>query len=153
MFIKIFAITCVMMILCCSATYGFITWLVPQTYSTDLDAALNNNVNELISELNQMTGKECGFLFDEFLLNNDVWLQLFDENNIEIALPSQYNQDFPNTNENNDIVYEGVPSAYRATHSYFFTFKDSETVYKLCVAGNSQPVNQLMNTIGKIAHY
>ena len=111
-----------MMILCCSATYGFITWLVPQTYSTDLDAALNNNVNELISELNQMTGKECGFLFDEFLLNNDVWLQLFDENNIEIALPSQYNQDFPNTNENNDIVYEGVPSAYRATHSYFFTF-------------------------------
>ena len=139
------------MILCCSATYGFITWLVPQTYSTDLDAALNNNVNELISELNQMTGKECGFLFDEFLLNNDVWLQLFDENNIEIALPSQYNQDFPNTNENNDIVYEGVPSAYRATHSYFFTFKDSETVYKLCVAGNSQPVNQLMNTIGKIA--
>ena len=75
------------MIICSSATYGFIAWLVPKTYSTDLDVQLNKNVNILISELERTSGKQSGFLFDEFLLNNDVILQLFDEDNQEIAVP------------------------------------------------------------------
>lgn len=119
LFTKIFAITCSLMIFCSSATYGFIAWIVPKTYSTDLDAELNKNVNILISELEKISGKESGFLFDEFLLNNDVILQLFDEDNREIALPSQYNQFFPSVIDN-DIVYEGDEASYRATHSYLF---------------------------------
>lgn len=150
LFTKIFAITCSLMIFCSSATYGFIAWIVPKTYSTDLDAELNKNVNILISELEKISGKESGFLFDEFLLNNDVILQLFDEDNREIALPSQYNQFFPSVIDN-DIVYEGDEASYRATHSYLFSFDGSEIVYTLCVAGDSKPVNQLMNTIDSIA--
>lgn len=149
LFIKIFAVTCLLMVVCCSATYGFIAWMVPQTYSTDLDAALDKEVNALISKLEYTSGTDSGFLFDEFLLNNTVLLQLYDENGREIALPSQYNNDFPNEADDG-IVFEGPPSMYGATHSYLFRFHDSETVYTLSVAGNAEPVNQLMDTIGNI---
>lgn len=148
LFIKIFAVTCLLMVVCCSATYGFIAWLVPQTYSTDLDAALDKEVNDLISKLECTAGTDSGFLFDEFLLNNTVLLQLYDENGREIALPSQYNHDFPN--EVGDIAFEVALSVYGATHSYLFRFLDSEMVYTLSVAGNAEPVNQLMETIGNI---
>lgn len=149
LFIKIFAVTCLLMVVCCSATYGFIAWLVPQTYSTDLDAALDEEVNALISELERTVGTDSGFLFDEFQLNNTVLLQLYDENGREIALPSQYNHDFPDAVDG-DIVFEVAPSVYGATHSYLFRFRDSEMVYTLSVAGNAEPVNQLMDTIGNI---
>ncbi len=149
LFIKIFAVTCLLMMVCCSATYGFIAWLVPQTYSTDLDAALGKKADAFISELECTAGADSGFLFDEFLLNNTVLLQLYDENGREIALPSQYNHDFPDAVDN-DIVFEGELSAYGATHSYLFRFHDSEMVYTLSVAGNAEPVNQLMDTIGNI---
>lgn len=149
LFVKIFAVTCLLMVVCCTATYGFIAWLVPQTYSTDLDAALDMEVNALISELECTAGAESGFLFDEFLLNNTVLLQLYDENGREIALPSQYNHDFPEA-VRNDIVFEGEPSLYGATYSYLFHFQDSEIVYTLSVAGDAEPVNQLTDTIGSI---
>ncbi|MDE5696655.1 MAG: hypothetical protein K2I96_04465, partial [Lachnospiraceae bacterium] len=149
LFIKIFAVTCLLMVVCCSATYGFIAWLVPQTYSTDLDAALDKEVNALISELECTVGADSGFLFDEFLLNNTVLFQLYDENGREIALPSQYNHDFPDA-ARNDIVFEGEPSLYGAVHSYLFRFQDSEIVYTLSVAGDAEPVNQLTDTIGSI---
>ena len=101
LFVKIFAVTCLLMVVCCAATYGFIAWLVPQTYSTDLDAALDKEANVLISELECTAGAESGVLFDEFLLNNTVLLQLYDETGREIALPSQHNNDFA------DAVHDG----------------------------------------------
>ena len=43
-----------------------------------------------------------------------------------------------------------MPSAYGVTHSYLFRFSDSEMVYTLSVAGDAEPVNRLMDTIGNI---
>lgn len=149
LFINIFAVTCMLMVACCSATYCFIAWLVPESYSTDLDAALDKEVNAFISELEFTAGEESGFLFDEFLLNNDVMLQLYDEDGREIALPSQYDHDFPDA-VSDGIVFEGPPSMYGATHRYLFHFDDSERVYTLSVAGNAEPVNRLQDTIGNI---
>lgn len=149
LFIKIFTVTCLLMMVCCLATYCFIAWLVPQTYSTDLDAALDKDVNAFISELECTAGADSGYLFDEFLLNNDVMLRLYDEARREIALPSQYNHDFPDA-AYDGIVFEGAPSMYGATHSYLFRFHDSGMVYTLSVAGNAEPVDQLMDTIGSI---
>ena len=149
LFIKIFAVTCLLMVISCLATYCFIAWLVPESYSTDLDAALDKEVNAFISELEFTAGEESGILFDEFLLNNDVLLQLYDEGGREIALPSQHNTDFPGA-VRDGIVFEGVPSAYGVTHSYLFRFSDSGMVYTLSVAGDAEPVNRLMDTIGNI---
>ncbi len=96
LFAKIFAITFLLTSICCVLTYTVISWLVPKTYSTTLDASLENTVSSFIAELQTMSPLESGTLFDEFLLNNNgVLLQLSDDDGNAIELPSQGVKEFP----------------------------------------------------------
>lgn len=148
---KIFIITYVLTSLCCWMTYVAISWLVPKTYSTTLDASLDKTVNSFITEIEGVAPLESKRFFDEFLMNNDgVLLQLFDAENNEIELPSQNSFEFPVLVTGGMAIASNDPAAYRATHSYFFTFADSDEVYTLMVAGSAEEVNLLKDTLGGI---
>lgn len=132
-------------------TYIVISWLVPKTYSTTLDASLDIAVNLFLAEVESVTPLESGKLFDEFVLNqNGVLVQLFDSSNHEVELPSQGSSTFPVLITNGVVIESDDPAAYRATHSYIFTFADSGEVYTLAVAGSAQEVNLLIDTLGGI---
>lgn len=132
-------------------TYGVIAWLVPKTYSTTLDTSLDSTVDSFLSEIECLTPLESGKLFDEFVLNqNGVLIQLFDSSNNEIELPSQGSTVFPISVTSGVAIESDDPSAYRATHSYIFTFADSDEVYTLTVAGSAQEVDLLKDTLGGI---
>ena len=94
--IKIFIVTFLLTSLCCMITYGIISWLLPKTYSTSLDAGLDSAVNSLLAQVENRTPIGSGNLFDEFVMNqNGVLIQLFDSSNREIELPSQNSTTFP----------------------------------------------------------
>lgn len=151
LFAKIFIITVLLASLCCMITYGVISWLLPKTYSTTLDASLDSTVNSLIAEVKSTTPLESGKLFDEFILNqNGVLIQLFDSSNKEIELPSQGATTFPVFLTSGVAIESNDPAAYRATHSYIFTFANLDEVYTLTVAGSAQEVNLLKDTLGEI---
>lgn len=136
------------MVICCCITYGFITWFIPKTYRTDLDDGLNENVEQFISELEHRSAKDSKQLFDEFLLNNNVLLQLYNDAGNELALPSQYNNDFfENIPPDGFAIESNNPGAYRAIHKYLFSFADTSMVYTLEVAGDAEAVNQLIDTL------
>ncbi len=129
-------------------TYGVIAWLVPKTYSTTLDTSLDSAVNSFLVEVERVTPLESGKLFDEFVLNqNGVLIQLFDSSNNEIELPSQSSSAFPVFVTSGVAIESDDPAAYRATHSYIFTFADSDEVYTLTVAGSAQEVDLLKDTL------
>ena len=129
-------------------TYGVIAWLVPKTYSTTLDTSLDSAVNSFLVEVERVTPLESGKLFDEFVLNqNGVLIQLFDSSNNEIELPSQSSSVFPVFVTSGVAIESDDPAAYRATHSYIFTFADSDEVYTLTVAGSAQEVDLLKDTL------
>lgn len=151
LFAKIFIVTFLLTSLCCMITYGVIAWLVPKTYSTTLDTSLDSTVDSFLSEIECLTPLESGKLFDEFVLNqNGVLIQLFDSSNNEIELPSQGSTVFPISITSGVAIESDDPSAYRATHSYIFTFADSDEVYTLTVAGSAQEVDLLKDTLGGI---
>ena len=132
-------------------TYGVIAWLVPKTYSTTLDTSLDSAVNSFLEEVERVTPLESGKLFDEFVLNqNGVLIQLFDSSNNEIELPSQSSSAFPVFITSGVAIESDDPAAYRATHSYIFTFADSDEIYTLTVAGSAQEVDLLKDTLGGI---
>ena len=132
-------------------TYGVIAWLVPKTYSTTLDTSLDSAVNSFLAEVECVTPLESGKLFDEFVLNqNGVLIQLFDSSNNEIELPSQSSSVFPVFVTSGVAIESDDPAAYRATHSYIFTFADSDEVYTLTIAGSAQEVDLLKDTLGGI---
>lgn len=151
LFAKIFIVTFLLTSLCCMITYGVIAWLVPKTYSTTLDTSLDSTVDSFLSEIECLTPLESGKLFDEFVLNqNGVLIQLFDSSNSEIELPSQGSTVFPISVTSGVAIESDDPTAYRATHSYIFTFADSDEVYTLTVAGSAQEVDLLKDTLGGI---
>ena len=151
LFAKIFAITFLLTSICCVLTYTVISWLVPKTYSTTLDASLENTVTSFITELEAMSPLESGKLFDEFLLNNNgVLLQLFDTAGNELELPSQGSTEFPRLLTGGIATENADPAAYRATHSYLFSFTGSDTVYTLTVAGSAHEVDLLKDTLASV---
>lgn len=132
-------------------TYGVISWLLPKTYSTTLDASLDSAVNSLLAEVENRTPIESGNLFDEFVMNqNGVLVQLFNSSNREIKLPSQNSTTFPVFVTSGIAIETDDPAAYRATHNYIFTFADTSDVYTLAVAGSAQEVNLLKDTLGGV---
>lgn len=151
LFAKIFIITFFLTSLCCMITYGVISWLVPKTYSTTLDASLDDTVNAFLTKVEHVTPLESGKLFDEFILNqNGVLIQLFDSSNHEIELPSQSSSTFPVLITSGVATESDDAAAYRATHSYIFRFADSDEAYTLTVAGSAQEVDLLKETLGGI---
>lgn len=132
-------------------TYGVIAWLVPKTYSTTLDASLNSAANALLAELRHVTPLESGRLFDEFAINqSNVLIQLLDSHGREIELPSQGSATFPVFVTGGVAIESDDPAAYRATHSYMFTFADSDAVYALSLAGSAQEIDLLKETLCSI---
>lgn len=151
LFAKIFAITFLLTSICCVLTYTVISWLVPKTYSTTLDANLENTVSSFITELQTMSPLESGKLFDEFLLNNNgVLLQLSDDDGNAIELPSQGAKEFPHFLDGGIATENTDPAAYRATHSYLFSFAGLDTFYTLTVAGSAHEVDLLRNTLANV---
>lgn len=151
LFTKIFIVTFLLTCLCCMITYGVISWLIPKTYSTTLDASLDNAVHSLLTEVENLTPVESGNLFDEFMMNqNGVLVQLFDSSNREIELPSQSSTTFPIFITSGIAIETDDPAAYRATHNYIFTFADTGDIYTLAVAGSAQEVNLLKDTLASI---
>lgn len=151
LFAKIFVVTFLLTSICCVLTYTVISWLVPKTYSTTLDANLENTVTSFIAELETMSPLESGKLFDEFLLNNNgVLLQLFDADGNAIELPSQGETEFPRLLAGGTATENSDPAAYRATHSYLFSFAGSNTVYTLMVAGSAHEIELLENTLASV---
>ena len=149
--IKIFIVTFLLTSLCCMITYGIISWLLPKTYTTSLDAGLDSAVNSLLAQVENRTPIESGNLFDEFVMNqNGVLIQLFDSSNREIELPSQNSTTFPVFVTSGIAIETDDSAAYRATHNYIFTFADTNDVYTLAVAGSAQEVNLLKDTLGDV---
>ena len=98
-----------------------------------------------------MSPLESGTLFDEFLLNNNgVLLQLSDDDGNAIELPSQGAKEFPRFLDGGIATENTDPAAYRATHSYLFSFAGSNTVYTLTVAGSAHEVDLLRNTLANV---
>ncbi len=85
---KIFIVTSLLLILYCGLTYGFIAWLMPQTYSTNLDAILDQRAKDLVADLEKTTLDESKGLFDLFVFSNDVVIQLRDSMGQQISIPT-----------------------------------------------------------------
>ncbi len=151
---KIFLITLALLVFCCAVTYGVIAWLVPKTYSNDLDAALDERVQTFLTALAQTSQGDSGILFDQFIQNNDAMLELYDASNRAVALPSQFQRAELAVESSAEAEAAYVGYAYEGyngvTHRYPLTFSDSEKAYTLAVTGSGQPVNQLVRTLGAI---
>lgn len=81
---KIFFITAIMLIMICILTYGFIAWVMPLTYSSNLNSELSEKAEKLVSKLHGTTLSECQPLLDQFARDANANVYITDSNNMTV---------------------------------------------------------------------
>ena len=143
LFAKVFILT-VAVLLCVSfLVYGVLAWYMPQTYSNNLNAALDEQTSDFIYELEHIRMQDSGGLFDQFLQNTTIsMVELYTADGVLVETPS-------NQNSFNDGItgealggasYESAPII---SNSYYFSFADDNSQYILTVYGEASQIEEL----------
>lgn len=143
LFAKVFILT-VAVLLCVSfLVYGVLAWYMPQTYSNNLNAALDEQTSDFIYELEHIRMQDSGGLFDQFLQNTTIsMVELYTADGVLVETPS-------NQNSFNDGItgealggasYESAPII---SNSYYFSFADDNSQYILTIYGEASQIAEL----------
>jgi len=148
---KIFLLTALLLTICCIATYGFISWMIPKTYPNQIDW----DKAELLAY--EAAQELQGTNFDDFsiwaeslreissdLYGNDLELHIFDSNGYELD------------KDDLEIRTGETISDYntsKRTEKYSFSLANRSDKYILFYADNSQAVNQALEALNKTFPY
>lgn len=151
LFAKVFFITAAMLLCVSLLVYGLLAWLMPQTYSSRLNAALDEQSKVFISELEQVAFSESGGLFDQFLSSEEIYsVELYDGDGRQVSLPG--GRAF--YEEERSIVQAVTEGPYASSpvlsNQYYFSFSGSSIRYMLVVYGTAEQVAQLQQSFLRI---
>lgn len=148
---KIFLLTAVLLTVCCVATYAFIAWLIPKTYSSQVDIeGAEMYAYEAAQELRHINIEDypsrVQALQDmaQAQFGKDIELHIFNDAGYEIDLI-----DVLELTDKTISDYE----AEERTQAYSFTFANNTDSYYLYYIDNSQAVNQAMEALGRVLPY
>lgn len=148
---KIFLLTALLLTVCCIATYGFIAWMVPQTYPNQIDLeSAELSAYETSLEFRDDYKEHYHFLTEDYLeifrtlLGNDLELHVFDENGNEVSL-----SDISQHTDKHISDYD----ADKRTQEYHFSFADDSSTYFLVYVDGSQAVNQAIEALESVFPY
>ena len=150
LFAKVFFITAAMLLCVSLLVYGLLAWLMPQTYSDRLSAALDRQVQGFLSELEQVAFSDSGGLFDQFQQNMEIYsVALYDGNGQQVPLPTEMVDDgwggiaisaVEDSDERSPVL----------SANYYFSFLDNDTRYMLIVYGTAEQVAELRQAFQRI---
>lgn len=147
LFAKVFFITAAMLLCVSLLVYGLLAWLMPQTYSNRLNAALDERARAFISELEQVAFSDSGSLFDQFVQGIGInSIELYDQDGILIPLPSEQPFNEQSTYNGEVTVVGFDKSSPVLASNYFFSFSDSNDRYMLIVYGTAEQVAELQQS-------
>lgn len=156
LFAKVFLLTTLLLTCMSFFIYTVLAWYLPQTYTNELNAALDGQTQKFISELEKVQFASSGGLFDRFLQSGQVsYAQLYGDNGQEMVLPTAQN------NTSGDTAETGYAASYDnsgpfvnnppvLTSSYYFSFAGDSTRYMLTVWGEAAQAGVLRHSFLKI---
>lgn len=151
LFAKVFFITAAMLLCVSLLVYGLLAWLMPQTYSNRLNAALDQRSQDFLAEAEQVAFSESGVLFDQFLQNQEIYaVELYDGNGKWTSLPSGQVL----AEETGNVVQAVTETPYESSpvisNQYYFSFSGSDVRYMLVVYGRAEQVTELQQAFLRI---
>ena len=144
---KVFIITSAILIITTVITFLFFLFIASKTYLNALDSELDQQTKLFLKEVQTSTYDTSGAIFDRYLNQNNVVLELYDISYDIIDIPTQIN-----SFENNDTFSD--PYLFQtATKKYEFTFADSDKNYFLEVTGTRQNFSEIFNSVTTVLPY
>lgn len=141
---KIFLITCLLLILVCVLTYGFIAWVMPITYTASRTQALTAQTDQLIARLEQSALSDCDQIVSEFAAKYESDVSITDSEGTIVTVTY--------TDGQTEESIRWATGAERATQAIGgpFSFAGSTEVYQLMVLSSMQTVNQAVEALGRV---
>ena len=151
LFAKVFLITAIVLFCMALLVFGLLVWLMPQTYSNQLNTILDNRTQKFVSELEQVTFSNSGGLFDQFLQNREInSVALYNSSGDFVPLPTeQFNNEWEVSiaQSAEDDFSENVPIL---SNHYYFSFSDSNDRYLLIVYGTAEQIAELQQSFARV---
>ena len=147
LFAKVFILT-VAVLLCVSfLVYGVLAWYMPQTYSNNLNAALDEQTSDFIYELEHIRMQDSGGLFNQFLQNTTIsMVELYTADGVLMETPSNQN-DFNDGITGEALGGTSYESAPIISNSYYFSFADGESLTSGKFRGEMRTLGSGVGTI------
>lgn len=151
LFAKVFLITTVMLLCISLLVFAMLAWLMPQTYSNNLNTILDERAQGFVSELEQVPFSDSGGLFDQFIADMEInSVELYDSSGDFVPLPSK---EFDNEWEGN-IAQSAVAGLGEASpilsNYYYFSFSDRSDRYTLVVYGEAEQISELQQSFIRV---
>lgn len=154
LFLKVFMITAILLAGVSFLVYGILAWYLPKTYSNDLNAALDEQTKNFISDVSQVPMEQSGGLFDRFLSQQNVdGMELFSDSGQETELPSLQNDSDGKVSEavgNSGFWDNSLSHAPVISNSYPLSFPGENTQYTLVVYGAAEQIAELRQSFIRV---
>ncbi|MCI9035944.1 MAG: GHKL domain-containing protein [Lachnospiraceae bacterium] len=151
LFAKVFLVTTIVLSGMSLLVFGLLAWLMPQTYSNQLNIILDNRAQEFVSELEQVAFSNSGGLFDKFVQDMEInSVELYNGNGDLVPLPTEQ---FDNEWEVSiaQSTYDGFSeNAPVLSNNYYFSFSDSADRYLLIVYGTAEQIAELQQSFVRV---
>ena len=151
LFVKVFIITTLLLLFVSLMVFGILAWIMPETYSQELNNGLDTKVMEFVSELEQSTLENSGGLFDQFISANDISnIELYSQSGEFMSIPTMQQEiggAQGNSAENTAISGYAIPTL---SSTYYFSFLNSAERYTLVVYGEAAQIAELQRSFAQI---
>lgn len=158
--VKIFWITCLLLMAVSILTYGFIAWVMPLTYTADRNQELESQVKTLLQRLEKCSLEESKAMIEQFALENDADVAIADPSGIRLFSTSESGE--PSALEGGVSFQitqgeeQGIPPLAGGGHkeasmtAYTFSFSSDSKENTLIISGSMKAVNQAVEALGRI---
>ena len=152
LFAKVFLITAAMLLFISLLVFGLLAWMMPQTYSNQLNAALDARTQSFIRELERVSYTESAELFRQFAQNPQVTsIELYHGNGELLPLPLEQPENTGTaayiSQEQEEDPVENIPVL---SGNYYFSFADSQERYLLTVYGSAEAIAKLQQSFLRV---
>ena len=151
LFAKVFLITAAMLLCTALSVFALLAFLMPKTYSNRLNAALDAQAENFISELEQAAFSESGGLFDQFLQNTEIdAVALYNSSGKQVPLPTEEFYGGEEAVAEQSYAEESGENVPVLANSYYFSFAGSSQRYMMVVSGRAEQIAQLRQSFQRI---
>lgn len=145
LFAKVFIITMALLLFISLLVFAVLAWVMPKTYSQELNSELDMQVKEFVFELEQSSFADSGNLFDRFIYTNSIAsIELYSYEGELLETPtSQFENDIEQGNTAQSVLPDAAPILSSA---YYFSFSDTAEKYTLIVYGEAAQILELQKS-------
>ena len=152
LFAKVFLVTTLLLFCVSLIIFGILAFVMPKTYSNELNSTLDKQMKVFVSEVEQVTLDNSKKLFDQLVLsNNIISIELYSGDGRLISNPSEKQEAEGVEAMEGSVAYGGEVPVLSGT--YYFSFLGSSEQYTLLFLGKRHKLRSYVRPFHRCFQY